>query len=143
LGTVGENMKLSDLKESGPGGSIDWDAQPIEKQLIMVKADPWSIELISDPDEELQLVAVRLDPEAVQFIENPTISVQRLVIAGNPWNIDYINNPSPAIVIEVLKNPQVFADEFYYSTYVKRYFANNTLLMKKWLRYGDLMRTRT
>jgi hypothetical protein len=134
-------MKLIDLKEDNLDKPIDWNAKTIRDQLSLVRSDPWDIQLIDDPSEVVQIAAVNTDAESIQFIENPTEKVQRLAIDADPWNIDYINNPSPAILSLALKNPKVYTNQEYYDGCVKRYFADNIILMKKWIRYGQAMRS--
>ncbi len=69
--------------------------------------------------EEEQLAAVKQDGRAIRYIDNPSMEVIKIA----------------------LTNQTLIDDVYTYNNQVKRLFANNALLMNKWLRYGENMRS--
>jgi hypothetical protein len=138
--------------------------QTEEWQIDYIKSrDAEAIQLIDDPSEKVQLVAVQRDPFSIYYIKNPTEKVQLLAVSLNAYTIRSIKNPSEAVqleairegngrVVQFLENPTASAikaaltqqglidDSMDYTRIVKKLFANNTILMNKWLRYGEAMR---
>jgi hypothetical protein len=55
--------------------------------------------------------------------------------------IQYIKNPNQLVIKTALMNQQFINNQPVYEAYVKNLFENNAMLMKKWLRYGEAMRS--
>jgi hypothetical protein len=52
----------------------------------------------------------------------------------------YIENPPPHLIKIALTQTNLINWPARYEEMVNKLFRNNTLLMKKWLRYGETMR---
>lgn len=75
-----------------------------EKRMIeLIKDDPYSIQFIVNPSEQLQLYAIKLDPYSIRHINKPSELVQLAAINKNVYLIEYINNPSESIQLESIK----------------------------------------
>ncbi len=79
-------------------------------------------------------------PWVIQSLQNPTENVQLAAVKSNPLTIEVIKNPTQKVLIVALKSQRFINEKNRYEGFIKRHFANNTLLMKKWLRYGEAMR---
>jgi hypothetical protein len=152
-------MKLSEVFKP----NIPWDLTREEQQLEAVKRDGYLIRHIKNPSEAVQLAAIAENDWAIQFIMNPSEIVQLAAVTQNGYAIQHIENPSEAVqlaavtkfvdAIEYIENPTqlviktiltnpivIYDNQKYYERLVKEIFKDNTLLMKKWLRYGETMR---
>jgi hypothetical protein len=56
------------------------------------------------------------------------------------WTFVDIVNPTKKVIRAALNNPLLIRDALCYEYVVKQLFANNVMLMKKWLRHGETMR---
>jgi hypothetical protein len=61
-------------------------------------------------------------------------------VTNNAWAIQYIEYPSLNSIKLALNHREVIKYPLVYERVVKIVFKNNTLLIKKWLRYGETMR---
>jgi hypothetical protein len=96
---------------------------------------------LTDPSEAVQLAAVNQDAWAIQYIDNPSPEVQQTAVDNAGWEVlQYVHNRSPIVVKNVLMNYELITDEILYRFVVTTLLKDNTLLMKKWLRYGETMR---
>ncbi len=158
-------MKLIQLLEA-----VDWNTKPEKQQITMVKRNGFNIKKITNPSEAVQiaavtnngnaihtiinmgiipkeavqLAAVKQNPHMIRSLENPSEAVQ-MVVAGDAyasWLVTYIHNPSPLAIRTSLTNQQFINAQSAYEEAVKVIFKDNNILMKKWLRYGENMRTR-
>ncbi|MCK9369775.1 hypothetical protein M0R04_07715 [Candidatus Dojkabacteria bacterium] len=94
-----------------------------------------------DTKSEAQLLAdVSMNGYLIRNITNPSEAVQAVAIRENPLSVGLIKNPSQKVVLTALKDERFINHPIHYNFFVKRHFANNTLLMKKWLRYCETMR---
>jgi hypothetical protein len=136
-----EDQQL-DMVNNVVGGirSIDNPSEAV--QLAAVTRNGFSLEYIKNkhPSELVQLAAVKNYGFAIQWILNPSEAVQLAAVRQNPWSIRKIKSPSQSTIKSVLTNPNVFSVPNEYETLVKRFFKDNTMLMKKWLRYAEAMR---
>jgi hypothetical protein len=87
-------------------------------QLVGVAANSWNIGEIADPGEVVQMTAVKQHYMAILNIKKPL----------------------PSVIKTILTTPLVIKNEADYNKMVRHLFANNAILMKKWLRYGETMR---
>ncbi len=92
------------------------------------------------PSEAIQLDAVKIRGYTIQHIKNPSEAVQLAAVKRDGHAIQFIKNPAPGVIQLALKHPTLISKPDDYERLVKKYFANNTILMKKWLRYGQVMR---
>jgi hypothetical protein len=90
--------------------------------------------------EKQQIAGVRFRVDRILNINNPSEAVQLEVVNQHGYNINCIRNPTQKVVLAALKNLDFIELQENYEAFVKKYFANNTILMKKWLRYGEAMR---
>jgi hypothetical protein len=134
-------IKIVRLDENTMGLDLDSEAGMEEWHRIKtVQRDGNNISSIDDPSELVQLAAVEQNPYSIQHIDHPTEKVQLYVVHKNGMYVTMIDNPLPNVVIIALKDPNCYEYAFMYEKFVKHQFKNNTLLMKKWLRYGEAMR---
>ncbi len=117
------------------------------------EAEPWSIVAFRErgiPVTKAMLYdAVARDPSIIGEIEAKEFpgniipdDLKWLAIKKQPKYITYfIPNPTTEMIKYALTNPSVIEDKQFYESTVRKLFANNTLLMKKWIRYGEAMRS--
>jgi hypothetical protein len=134
-------MRLEHLVEK-----VDWNTKTEKQQIAMVsKAGYYGIGKIKNPSEAVQLAAVSCDGYAIEIIIdnkiNPSEAVQLAAVAQHGSAIMHIKDPSPVVIKTALTNPELIRYSITFDEAVKKLFANNSLLMKKWLRYGEAMRT--
>ncbi len=98
--------------------AILYDSLIEREQIELVSANGWAIKHMQNPAEAVQLAAINHTGYAIRYIRNPT---QEALLLG-------------------LKSQDFIYDQPAYDRFIKLQFANNTLLMKKWLRYGQTMR---
>jgi hypothetical protein len=157
-------MKIEDLCEA-----VDWDKKSEKQQIALVKRSWDSIRFLSNPSEAVQLVAVSrhgialdvicskgIEPsEAVQLaavseygvviqcIRTPSEAVQLAAVKNTGFAIEFIDLKlvTPAVIKIALTDRSYIISRFdSYTKVVQRLFANNSLLMKKWLRYAETMK---
>jgi hypothetical protein len=87
------------------------------------------------------MAAVNNASDAIKHIWNPTINVQLLAVGKNPLTIASIKNPDHMAVKKALTTEWILEKPQVYDRLVTRLFKDNALLMKKWLRYGETMRS--
>jgi hypothetical protein len=123
---------------------VDWNAKTEKQQIAMVRRNGWDIERIINPSEAVQLAAVNQSGHSIRFIIKggiiPSEAVQLASVNQNVWAFLNINRPSPQVIKTALTNQRFIKDSNAYEQQVKKLFANNALLMNKWLRYGETMR---
>jgi hypothetical protein len=129
-------MKLFEIAKP----KINWNTKTEKEQIDLVNSNGYDILLIHNPSEAVQLAAVTREGPAIMYIENPFESVQLAAVKQNGYTINYIKNPTQKVLLTALKNLNFIKLQKAYETFVKEYFADNTLLMKKWLRYGEAIR---
>ena len=125
-------MKLIDIFENNTGLNNRSD----EEQLAAVNQWCGAIEYIKNPSPEVQLAAVKQRGLAIEYIKNPSPEVQLAAVKKSGDAILLINNPSH----ELITLPSVIKIKDLYDNLIKKLYANNNLLIKKWIRYGDTMR---
>ena len=125
-------MKLRDIFENNTGLNNRSD----EEQLAAVKQWGDAIQYIKNPSPAVQLAAVKQDVYAIRWIENPSPEVQLAAVNQNGDAIQYIENPPH----EWITLPSIIRNKDLYDAMIKKIYANNNLLIKKWIRYGDTMR---
>ncbi|MCK9369670.1 hypothetical protein M0R04_07160 [Candidatus Dojkabacteria bacterium] len=108
-------MKLIELFEA-----IDWNTKSEKQQIAMlVGGMGYKISSIKNPSEAVQLAAINL----------------------NAWNITYINRPTHTVIKLALSNLCTYSNnKDGYDMLVTKLFKDNTLLARKWIRYGNTMR---
>lgn len=68
----------------------------------MIRNNPYVIERLENPTEEMQLVAVETNGLALQYIKNPSAAVQKAALQNTPRAIQYIENPSEDMLLQVV-----------------------------------------
>jgi hypothetical protein len=112
-----------------------------EEEMIRIVTRDWrGISTILNPSEAVQLAAVCDNGFSIQFIKNPPETVQLAAVSRVGSAIKYIKNPSQLVLTTALKQKRFMRSEPYYEDFVREYFKDNQLLIKKWLRYRDTMR---
>ena len=86
-----------------------------EYYLSAVEYDPWALEYIDNPSEEVQVQALKKNSNVFKLIDNPSEEVQKVAVQSNAYNIVNIENPSEEIqklavsnrgyAIKFIKNP--------------------------------------
>lgn len=74
-----------------------------EYYLSAVEYDPWALEYIDNPSEEVQKVAVQLNAYNIGNIENPSEEIQKLAVSNRGYAIKFIKNPSEELQIEAVR----------------------------------------
>ncbi|MCK9369786.1 hypothetical protein M0R04_07770 [Candidatus Dojkabacteria bacterium] len=135
-------MLLKEIKEEEPQRyKPDWTEKTEKEQIAIVNNDGFQIRNISNPSLAVQIAAVHRNPIVIRHLPDSSEVVQLSAIADlQGWAIQFIHNPTTKVLLTALKDLKFIKDEEEYETFIKQYFANNTLLMKKWLRYGQAMR---
>jgi hypothetical protein len=118
----------------------DLNTKTEKQQITTVSGFGWAIRHIENPSESVQLAAVNQHGASIQFIENPSETVQLAAVRKHWSAIRYIKNPTTLVIKTALTNPKAVGSEGDYENTIVLVFANNALLMKKWLRYGKVMR---
>jgi DNA-dependent RNA polymerase auxiliary subunit epsilon len=87
----------------------------LELQREVVSANPFNIQYITNPAEQIKEYAFQKSDGVFSYIKNPTLKMQQQAVEENPYHIMYIDNPSPAMqlsavqrlpgVYEHIKNP--------------------------------------
>ncbi len=98
---------------------IDWNTRSEKQKIAGVGANAYRIQHIDDPSEAVQLAAVNQAGYAIKFIVNPT----------------------QVVLLTSLKDQRFINNQCAYEKFVKEYFANNTLLLKKWIKCGEFNRS--
>jgi hypothetical protein len=129
-------MKLFEIAKQ----PVDWNTKSEKQQLALVRRSGSNIYKIHSPSEAVQLAAISQHEYAIRYIKNPSEAVQLAAISQHGYVIQYIKNPTQTVLLTVLKDLRFINKQGIYERFVKKYFANNTLLMKKWPRYGEAMR---
>ncbi len=122
-------------------------------QLAAVRQDDYALNIILNglykriPSEAVQLAAVKKRGRAIGYITQagivPSEAVQIAAVSQDGAAIISIDNPSNPVIKTALTNQSFVEKEVWYNSTIEKLFANNTLLMKKWLRYGENMRNDT
>jgi hypothetical protein len=112
-----------------------------EQQIAAVRQNEHAIKFIKNPSEVVQLAAVGNNGYIVLCIQNPTLAVQLKAVENDGGPIYYIQNPFPSVIKAALTNQRLIDNSRMYDLAVNKLFKDNAILMKKWLRYGEAMRT--
>jgi hypothetical protein len=75
-----------------------------EVQMYVFQKDPWFFNNIKNPTPKVQMYVVEKDPFNIRHIKNPTPQVQMYVIEKEPLYIQYIKNPTPEVQMAIVKN---------------------------------------
>lgn len=92
--------------------------------------------------EPEMIAAVKEDPDNIMHMSHATEKVQLTAVKeyGGALRNFWADRPSKAVVNAALTEPTFVHDKRSYDALVKDMFADNSILMNKWLRYGDNMR---
>jgi hypothetical protein len=99
------------------------------------------IRFIISPSEAVQLAAVQQAGYAIKYIRNPSDAVQLAAVRQSRYAVYYIDTPSALLIKTALQTPILINDQYWYKKTVKKLFDGNAILTKKWLRYGEAMRS--
>jgi len=77
---------------------------PRWKIVEKVLANPYNIQYVDDPDEQLQSIAVSDNGYAIQFIKNPSEQIIIEAIDSNPQSIKYLDHPSDSIQLRAIEH---------------------------------------
>jgi len=79
--------------------SLELRTRDRERKLIKkIADDPFAIEDIKNPSEQMQLVAVKQNGAYLEYIKNPSEKVQLAAVTQNGDAIKHIKNPSPSVL---------------------------------------------
>jgi hypothetical protein len=129
-------MKLFEIAKQ----PVDWNTKSEKEQIALVTKDGLSIKRIKHPSAAVQMAAINQCSWALMYIKNPSEAVQLAAITIDTWVVKWIDNPTAKVLLIALKDLKFIKGKEEYDNFVKKQFANNTILMKKWLRYGEAMR---
>ncbi|MCK9369658.1 hypothetical protein M0R04_07100 [Candidatus Dojkabacteria bacterium] len=120
--------------------NIDWNTKSEKQQIAMVQRELLGLSKIQNPSEAVQIAAVSKRGLAIQDIENQSEAVQLAAFKENTSAIHFFKNPTQKVLLKCLTSQEFINCNIGYNQALTKFFANNTLLMKKWLRYGEVMR---
>ncbi|ASV44498.1 hypothetical protein PBI_SCTP2_483 [Salicola phage SCTP-2] len=69
-----------------------------------ILANPYNIQYVDDPDEQLQNIAVCDNGYAIQFIKNPSEQIIIEAIDNEPQSIKYLDYPSDNIQLRAIEH---------------------------------------
>jgi hypothetical protein len=130
-------MKLNEITSQQ---LLTLNSKSEQEQLEAIMQRGSDIEFIDNPSEAVQLAAVRIFGWYIMYIKNPCEAAQLSAVRDNGVNVMEIKHPLPSVIKSTLTNPEFVLNGEDYRRVVKRLFADNNILMKKWLRYGETMR---
>ncbi len=119
---------------------IDWNLKSEEEQIAFVSKDGYAIVYIDNPSEVVQTAAVNQNGYVLHHIKNPSEAVRLAAVRQYGGAIYYINNPTKQEIKIALTDQKFIVFRATYEQIIKRIFANNALMMRKWIRYGKNMR---
>ena len=112
-------------------------------QLAAVQQDGYVIYHINNPSEVVQLAAVQQNGYAIEYIDNPSERVKLAAVTENGHAIERIDNPSKQVIFTVLTNHNFIQNNNKYHGYdsaVRKLFPNSSILVDKWIKYGNRVR---
>ncbi|MCK9369743.1 hypothetical protein M0R04_07545 [Candidatus Dojkabacteria bacterium] len=120
-------------------------------QVAAVSSSGYTIRWIKKPSEQVQLIAIHSDPDYLRFIKKPTEAVQLLAVTRSGCAIielldkgikKFSDNVIRTALIDLnlIKYSNKWGAVKHYDDVVRALFPNNSLLMKKWIRYGQALR---
>ncbi len=111
-------------------------------QLAAVGTYGYVIYYIKNPSEAVQLAAVNNRGAAIRYLANPSEVVQLAAVSNDDFAITHISHPYPSVIKAALTKSSLINNKYHgYDRVVTSLFANNIILMKKWLRYGQAVRS--
>lgn len=92
--------------------------------------------------EPQMIAAVKEDPDNIMHMSNATPKVMMAAVKtyGGTLRNFWMEKPSKEIVNAALTEPSFVSNARDYNNLVKDMFADNGILMNKWIRYGQNMR---
>lgn len=109
--------------------------------LSQIQNNWFHIKDIEDPDEELQLFALGRATLSIKYIKNPTPRVQMEAVKRTCGMILHIEDPCQEVIDYVLRNQDFIAFKVAWDDIIMKIFKQNTIMVNKWIRYGDRMRS--
>ena len=94
-----------------------------EKQLELIKNNPFAIDYINNPSEDLQLEVIKQNGYAIEYINNPTEKVQLEAVREIITSIRYINNPTDKVIQELIEKIDI--DNTCNFKYILRFLEND------------------
>ena len=74
------------------------------KYLNMIQNNPYVIERIENPTEEMKLLAVQTNGLALQYIPHPSQAVQEAAVANTPRAIQFLENPPETLLLQAVQH---------------------------------------
>lgn len=114
----------------------------VEEQLALIQGSVnwYRIRLIDDPCEEVQLAAITSATQAIMYIKNPTPLVQMTAILRHWDMIVHINNPCNDVIQYFLHHNNPIKHKEFWDNAMRHIF-DNSVMVNKWIRYGDNIRS--
>lgn len=75
-----------------------------EKYMNMIRNNPYVIDRIENPSEEMQLLAVQMNGLALQYIKHPSEAVQKAAVANTARAIQFIDHPSEDMLLQAVQS---------------------------------------
>jgi hypothetical protein len=144
--TLSKDLWLSAVKHNKPtAGLIPEELLTPEFMMELVKLKPNVLNIFFErgltvPEDVIQ-TAVRKLPANITQVKKPSEELKLLAVSKNGSLIKGFHNPSKELLNAALTEPKFVKSEKDYNKFVKQQFKDNTVLMNKWLRYGDNMRS--
>jgi hypothetical protein len=126
-------MKLDEILESFEPEDDDYD----EEAAMDAYFDKFR-----NMTEPQMIAAVKEDPDNIMHMPHATEKVQLTAVKeyGGALRNFWAERPSKAVVNAALTEPTFVHDARSYDALVKDMFADNSIMMHKWIRYGQNMR---
>ncbi len=141
LDKASEQEQLAAIKKNATA-IYNISAPTREMQELAIRAKPTIIASPIHFDEDMIMLAISLNGFVIAGVKNPTEEMQLIAVRNHPGTLSSIKNPTKLTIRTALTDERNFIHDQIYGAYqheVKQLFANNALLMKKWLRYGEVM----
>lgn len=124
---------------------------------------------LKNPSDEVQVAAVKREVSILSWLHVQSQKAIEVALKKNPWNIGYVKTPTTEQMMKAIKQDSsvirslatkdnitlpneviqagLTSDQFihgqskeYYDKTIQLIFPTNTLLINKWIRYGDKRR---
>jgi hypothetical protein len=92
-----------------------------------------------------QVAAIQKKPSDFAYIldinSNPPDELKLAAIKGHGGWIEHIQDPTPEMIKAALTEHNFVTNEIKYDPYIKKLFKDNSIMMNKWLRYAENVRS--
>jgi hypothetical protein len=100
-----------------------------------------NIKDIEDPCEEVQIAAIQKATLSIKYIKTPTLKAQMEAVQRNAGMIIHILSPYQEVIDHILKCQDLIMFKEIWDNSIKSIFKDNSIMVNKWLRYGNNIRS--